>query len=135
MKRNVLLALVLILMCMACFAQADTLYRYLEPGCAGDDVLAMKERLYDLGYYTTTKLTQSYTNAVSDVIKEFQKNNGLAATGDADAYTQAVMFSDAAVKKNGQPMVDGASKPAEGTGGDGQYRELALVRMAMMYPT
>lgn len=124
MKKIVLLTLCLLLLCAA--AQGEEIYRHLSTGNSGDDVLAMKERLYDLGYYTTTKLTASYTKAVCDVIEAFQKKNDLPQTGEADPYTQAVMFSDAAVKKNGKILVEGAQKPAEGTGGDGVYREYGL---------
>ena len=126
MKKKVFFAVCLLLLCCLCLAQGDTLYRHLESGNSGDDVLAMKERLYDLGYYTTTKLTASYTNAVCDVIETFQKKNGLPVTGEADPYTQAVLYSDAAVKKDGTPYVAGAEKPAEGDVGDGLYREYGL---------
>ncbi|MBQ4553339.1 MAG: phosphodiester glycosidase family protein [Clostridia bacterium] len=124
MKKMVLMALCLLLLCGA--AQGEEIYRHLSSGNSGDDVLAMKERLYDLGYYTTAKLTASYTDAVCEVIELFQKNNGLPETGEADPYTQAVLFSDAAVQKNGKAYAEGAEKPAEGTGGDGLYREYGL---------
>ena len=122
MKKIVFLLIAVVLLSLTCLSQADEVYRYLSSGNSGDDVLAMKERLYELGYYTTTKLTQQYNDSVSKVVKTFQKNNDLEQTGNADAYTQAVMFSDAAVKANGKIMVAGAEKPAPGTGGDGIYR-------------
>lgn len=125
MKKKLIWVICLLLICCMSVALGEA-YRDLESGDSGDDVLAMKERLYTLGYYSTTKLTASYTDAVSDVIKKFQKNSGLTATGNADAYTQAVLFSDAAVKKDGKPFVQGAEMPAEGTGGDGLYREYGL---------
>ena len=74
MKKFIWLAVCLLLVCGRSVAMGDTLYRHLAVGNAGDDVQAMKERLYDLGYYTTTKLTGSYTEAVSGVVKQFQKN-------------------------------------------------------------
>ncbi len=127
MKKKVFFALCLLLLCCLCAAQGDTLYRQLESGNSGDDVLAMKERLYELGYYTTTKLTAAYNDSVSEVIKTFQKNNGLTATGKADPYTQAVLYSDAAVKKNGKPFVEGAQMPdVNADYGDGLYREYGL---------
>ena len=126
MKKFVWIAVCLLLVCGMSAAMGDTLYRHLAVGNAGDDVQAMKERLYNLGYYTTTKLTGSYTEAVSGVVKQFQKNNNLPETGEADPYTQAVMFSDAAVKKNGKIYVEGAQKPEDGLYGDGEYREYGL---------
>lgn len=125
MKKKLIWMICLLLICCMSFALGES-YRDLESGDSGDDVLAMKERLYELGYYTTSKLTASYTDSVSDVIKKFQKNSGLTATGNADAYTQAVLFSDAAVKKDGKPFVQGAEMPTEGAGGDGLYREYGL---------
>lgn len=123
MKKICLTALVCVLVLICCCAQAQS-YRLLEAGSTGDDVKAMKERLYDLGYYTTTKLTDKYTDAVCDVVAKFQRNNGLDETGKADAYTQAVMYSDAAVKADGTPMAADAVKPEEGAGGEGLYRDL-----------
>lgn len=123
MKKSVFLIAVLLLLCLTCLVQADTLYRDLASGNSGDDVLAMKERLYDLGYYTTTKLTAAYNDAVSKVAKTFQKNNGLEQTGDMSAYMQALLYSDAAVRADGKAVDASAAKPEEGAGGDGLYRE------------
>ena len=48
MKKLLIFAVLLALLCSC--AQADALYRTLEVGSVGDDVLAMKERLQELGY-------------------------------------------------------------------------------------
>lgn len=117
-----ILVLLALLLCGA--ALAEDSYRLLRVGNNGDDVLAMKERLYALGYYTTTKFNDSYTDAVSDVVGRFQHNNGLEENGVADAYTQAVLFSGAAVKADGAVYEPGAALPGAGAGGEGSYREL-----------
>lgn len=117
-----LLALSLIL---AVFSSAAENYRALEAGSAGDDVLTLKQRLYDLGYYTTAKLNGNYNDSAVSVIRQFQYANGLLTTGTADAYTQAVLYSGAALRVDGQRDVPGTDLPQEGSGGDGQYRDLA----------
>ncbi|MBR5231446.1 MAG: phosphodiester glycosidase family protein [Clostridia bacterium] len=123
MKKIVLLVVCLLLAGCICAAQGETVYRNLVSGNSGDDVMAVKLRLKELGYYTTSKFNANFTEAMIDVIKLFQKNNGLTQSGEADVYTQQVLFSDAAVKKNGKPVDAKAVKPKEGTGGDGLYRE------------
>jgi len=123
MKKIVLLMICLLLMGCICAAQGETVYRNLQTGNTGDDVLAMKLRLKELGYYTSNKFNANFTTAVSDVVKLFQKNSGLEQTGEADVYTQQVLFSGAAVKKNGKPFDANAQMPQAGTGGDGLYRE------------
>lgn len=117
---------VFLLLCLglACAAQAEPLYRTLREDCSGSDVLAMKQRLYALGYYQTNKLTDKYNDAVAEVVRDFQQQNGLPATGVADAYTQAVLFSEAAARLDGQRVNAQASLPAAGAGGDGRFRDL-----------
>ncbi len=116
--------LVMLALLLGGAALAEENYRLLQVGNSGDDVLAMKERLRTLGYYGTTKFNSSYTDAVSDVVRLFQKNNALEETGKADAYTQAVLYSGAAIKKDGTAYEAGAALPEAGAGGDGRYREL-----------
>ena len=122
-KRGIALLLALLLF-LPLGALAEE-YRLLNEGCIGDDVLAMKERLYELGYYKTSKLNGNFNDSVTPVVRSFQFNNGLLMTGEADAFTQAVLFSDAAVNADGQAVNAAASLPEAGTGGDGQYRPLA----------
>ena len=122
MMKKRLLALLLCLALLLGTGLAEGEYRALSVGSEGDDVLAMKERLYALGYYKTSKLNDNFTDSVAGVVRQFQYNNGLLMTGTADAYTQAALYGDGAVGAEGS--ADQAQLPPEGAGGDGQYREL-----------
>ena len=126
-KKRIGFCLVLLL-CLALWALpacAQEEYRLLSRGSVGNDVEAMKLRLYELGYYNTKSLNGVFNDSAVSVIREFQKQNALPMTGDADAYTQAVLFSGAAVRSNGQAADAQAALPPEGAGGDGQFRPLA----------
>ena len=117
-KRCLLLAALCLALCLS--AHAEPLYRSLRVGSAGDDVLALKQRLQALGYYGKVSLNGNYNDSAADVVRQFQYNNGLMMTGEADAYTQAALYSEQAVGARGGE----ANLPPEGAGGDGQYREL-----------
>lgn len=124
MKKNIFI-ISLILLCLFAFSAAATPnYRLLKEGSAGDDVTAMKKRLQELDYYGDARLTDKYTDAVAEVVALFQMNNRLPETGEADAYTQAVLYSDAAVRKDGTPFDETAPLPEPGAGGDGRFRDL-----------
>ena len=120
-KRAFALALALLL-ALACAASAED-YRMLQTGSVGDDVKALKVRLYELGYYRTDALNDIFNESALPVVETFQYVNGLTVTGAADAYTQAVLYSDAAATPDGQRLSD-AAMPEAGAGGDGQYRTL-----------
>ena len=76
-------------------------YRTLEVGDRSADVLALRKRLYTLGYYAKPNENALYTKATADVIKMFQKDCGLEETGVADPYTQALLFDDRMLAREG----------------------------------
>jgi len=126
MLKKIICLLTMLMLCLAAVAAgAEGEYRLLRKGNIGDDVETMKKRLYDLGYYTTTKLNGNFNDGAVEVLRNFQKMNNLLMTGDADPYTQAVMFSDAAVRADGTAVNAQAGLPPEGAGGDGQFRALS----------
>jgi len=76
-------------------------YKPLSQGDKGADVLKMKLRMQELGYFRKgTEVSETYTEKCTDRVKDFQKNNGLPATGIADEETLRVLYSDSAVPKN-----------------------------------
>ena len=79
-------------------------YGTLKDGDRTDDVLALKRRLYEMGYYTKPNENKNYTESTAAVIKRFQKDVGLEATGIADPLTQAVLFDEATPKRKGSPQ-------------------------------
>lgn len=68
----------------------------IEQGSSGDDVLEMKMRLYELGYFSTDSLSKVYTETTAERVKLFQQVNGLPQTGTADSNTLELLFSDSA---------------------------------------
>ena len=59
----------------------------------------MQQRLFDLGYVTDKENITGYYGDISKAaVTEFQKNNDLEETGEADNDTLQMMFSDEAVE-------------------------------------
>ncbi len=97
-------ALLLALLCAPCASLVETAeapaqaYSLLEQGDEGISVLKLKQRLYWLGYFSSyDNLSHKYNATMTKRVKEFQKSNGLPATGDATPETQALIYSDAAI--------------------------------------
>ncbi len=78
---------------------ADVLaYRLLYRGNTGDDVVALKERLMDLGYYLAgSTMNNKYNETCVERIKMFQRQNDLNMDGIATPEVQAKLFADTAV--------------------------------------
>ena len=100
---------IIIIICLLCFvcipAWADT----LRVGSNGDDVLAVKRRLYELNYIRTEKLTRQYTEDTATRIARFQQANGLPETGEVDDATAAVLFSADAMEAPHATMLPAAT--------------------------
>lgn len=78
-----------------------TVYETLKRGSKGADVLAMKERLRELGYFKkNAELSDSYNDTCAERVKQFQKVNGLPQTGIADSQTLMLIYSDTALPKS-----------------------------------
>lgn len=72
-------------------------YQTLREGSRGDAVVALKARLYELGYYRQEQTGAAYTESTADVIARFQALHGLPADGVATPLTQALLFSQEAM--------------------------------------
>ena len=69
-----------------------------ENGNENDDIKAMQERLFDLGYIKDQEHVTGYFGAITQTaVEDFQNLNNLEATGIADYNTLVVIFSDDAV--------------------------------------
>lgn len=65
-----------------------------------DNVKAMQQRLYDLGYVTDKENVTGYFGDVSEeAVKAFQKASGIEETGEADYATLQKLFMSDAKKK------------------------------------
>ena len=73
-------------------------YRVLYRGNRGQDVLSLKERLMELGYYRAgSAMGDDYNDICVERVKLFQRQNGFNQDGIATADVQAKLFSDLAV--------------------------------------
>ena len=66
----------------------------IRQGDRGEDVAALKERMYELGYFSTTKFSPIYNETTAERVRLLQKNNGLDETGEVDEELWALIFSD-----------------------------------------
>ena len=117
MKRmGALLTAVLLTLCLllsfvpACSEEKEeSLLITLTVGDKGADVLKLKKRLYELGYYRNTNFTKTYTESTADTVRAFQRINGLPETGTVDSATWACLLSDTALKMPRPTLVPLAS--------------------------
>ena len=94
-------------------AEDTTEYTTLREGDQGDAVLAMQERLAELGYLTE-EYDGYYGSHTAQCVEEFQTTNGLDATGVADADTQRMLFSRIAVAQGeGETSSESSSDSSE----------------------
>lgn len=85
---------------ITCTEASVQLYDPLQKGDKGESVTEMKLRMQELGYFNAgSSLSDEYNDTCVERVKQFQKKNGLEATGAADVETLTVLFSDAAVAK------------------------------------
>lgn len=76
-------------------------YHTLNVGDRNADVLALRKRLYELGYYAKPNENALYTESTADVVRMFQQDCDLEETGTADPYTQALLFDDRMLAREG----------------------------------
>lgn len=76
-------------------------YHTLNVGDRNADVLVLRKRLYELGYYAKPNENALYTESTADVVRMFQQDCGLEETGTADPYTQALLFDDRMLAREG----------------------------------
>lgn len=76
-------------------------YHTLNVGDRNANVLALRKRLYELGYYAKPNENALYTESTADVVRMFQQDCGLEETGTADPYTQALLFDDRMLAREG----------------------------------
>ena len=74
-------------------------YRKLEVGSKGEDVLAARMRLYELGYFKNVPTQTDFTAAMKDYVIEFQKANAITADGILTSDVQELLFSEKAEPK------------------------------------
>lgn len=75
-------------------------YDTLQAGSNGSDVLKMKYRLQELGYFNAgASLSDSYNSTCAERVRQFQSVNNLLVTGIADHATLNLLYSSQAKRK------------------------------------
>lgn len=77
-------------------------YTTLSRGDKNDDVIALQQRLYDLGYLQDT-VDGNFGSNTQTAVKLFQSAVGLEATGIADAAMQNALYADDAPRTADAP--------------------------------
>ena len=77
-------------------ATDEAAYTLLENGSKGESVVALQERLNELGY-TAGSADGIFGNKTGDAVALFQKINGLESTGVADEEMQRALYVDTAI--------------------------------------
>lgn len=97
-------------------------YETLQEGDQGDGVVAIQERLEQLGYLTEA-FDGHYGATTADCVSRFQTANGLEATGIADPATQAALFAEGALREDGTPLPEEASAGSESSAAESSSSE------------
>lgn len=95
---------VILLISVTAVSAAAAEYRLLKKGDTGEDVLALKERMYRLGYFTNPKLTDSYNGTTVERVMLLQKLNGFEPDGIASPELQEWIFSDQCIWQEPTPV-------------------------------
>ena len=83
----------------------------LERGSRGERVLALKQRMYELGYFTSEKFSEEYNGTTADRVRQLQEKNGLKKTGKVDDALWELIFSDYCVAADGTAVATQAPTP------------------------
>ena len=113
LRQAVLLGLTVLLALLLPLTAVSEEYRTLQEGDSGSDVLRLKTRLYELGYFRTLNLTDDYSQTTAERVKQYQKKNGLKQTGIATPELQEQIFADERVVRTAMPEATSAPAAAE----------------------
>lgn len=105
-------------------------YPNLLSGSSGDDVLRLQNRLVELGFATGTP-TGEYGSATTASIKLFQRCNGMAESGIANAYMQAVLYASFALNIHGETIVNVPVPEEDDIGSDAAGSDTAQDTMVL----
>lgn len=84
----------------------------LDRGDRNERVLQLKQRMYELGYFTSQKFSNEYNGTTAERVSQLQKNNGLKATGEVDDELWTLIFSDYCVAADGTAAATMPPAPA-----------------------
>jgi peptidoglycan hydrolase-like protein with peptidoglycan-binding domain len=106
-----LLVTLLFSVCLPTQAVDTSQYQTLTVGSTGADVAALKQRMYELGYFKNNVVNQTFTSKTAEYVKEFERINGFYVDGIADPEMQTLFYSDKALPKSAGDSVTATSEP------------------------
>ena len=74
-------------------AAAEPEYKSLNVGDHGPEVIQLKQRFYELGYFRTSSFNNRFMENTADTVRRFEEINGLTVDGIADSEMQKLLFS------------------------------------------
>lgn len=112
MKTMKRIAAWMLILCLTLSLGAAALADTYREGMSGSEIKAIKQRMLELGYYHGEISNNQFNNTMTERVKQLQKNNGLKQTGVVDDALYALIFSDAVIKADGNPVNPAAVQPA-----------------------
>lgn len=106
-----LLVVLLVSVCLPMRAVDTSQYQTLTIGSTGTDVAALKQRMYELGYFKNNVVNQTFTSKTAEYVMEFERINGLEVDGIADPEMQALFYSDKALPKSAGDTITATAEP------------------------
>ena len=104
MKRMICLRLSRVLMMsllpLSVAEETPAPFETLEKGDRGDEVLRMKKRLRELGYFSTDDLNHHFNNSTVKALKTFQRQNGFKQDGRLTEEVADALYAQAAIPAN-----------------------------------
>jgi surface antigen len=95
----------------------------VERAAEADFVLRVQQRLREQGFYVRNNIDGQWGPATSSAVRNFQRANGMAPTGQIDARTRTALGLDptplAAANGGGEPVTAGAAPPMPATAAAG----------------
>ena len=72
--------------------EPEKTYTTLKPGSNSQEVLDVRMKLYELGYFKKKPTQTEYTDSMADYVKKFEKDHGLTQDGVLSPEDQEVLF-------------------------------------------
>jgi len=82
-------------------ALTGALAQTLRKGVSGEEVLKLKQRMLELGYYSSDDFNDRFNDTMVERVKRLQKKNGLRQSGQVDEALYELIFSDRCIAADG----------------------------------
>ncbi len=69
-------------------------FKTLKVGDSGLEVIRLKQRFYELGYFRGSSFNDQYMENTAETVRRFEKRNGFPVDGIADEEMQTLLFSN-----------------------------------------